>query len=149
MTSLRERIQQDSKEALKAGDKKRLGVLRMVSAAFKQQEIDGRTALTPDAALTILQKMIKQRRDAADQFRRGGRDELATKELEEIEVLEHYLPQRLAPEALTALINDVITETGATSPKEMGQVMTALKPKIAGRADMSDVSALVRAALSG
>lgn len=149
MTSLRERIQQDSKEALKAGDKKRLGVLRMVSAAFKQQEIDDRTALTPDAALAILQKMIKQRRDAAEQFRRGGRDELATKELEEIEVLEHYLPQRLAPEALTALINDVITETGATSPKEMGQVMAALKPKIAGRADMSDVSALVRAALSG
>lgn len=149
MTNLRERIQQDSKEALKAGDKKRLGVLRMVSAAFKQQEIDDRTALTPDAALAILQKMIKQRRDAAEQFRRGGRDELATKELEEIEVLEHYLPQRLAPEALTALINNVITETGATSPKEMGQVMAALKPKIAGRADMSDVSALVRAALSG
>ena len=149
MASLRERVQQDITAALKAGDKTRLGVLRMVSAAFKQQEIDRREALSDEAALAILQKMIKQRHDAAEQFRRGGREQLADKELAEIQVIEPYLPQPLEPAALAALIDAAITETGASSPKEMGRVMAVLKPKIAARADMSAVSAQVRTALGG
>ena len=149
MASLRERVQQDTTAALKAGDKARLGVLRMVSAAFKQQEIDRREAVSDEAAGAILQKMIKQRRDAAEQFRQGGRDELADKELAEIGVIEPYLPAPLEAAELAALIDAAIAETAASSPKEMGRVMAILKPKIAGRADMGAVSTRVRTALGG
>ncbi len=148
MDAIRERIREDTKQALKAGDKLRLGTLRMVSADFTQREKDSGETLTDDDALGILRKMIKQRRDAADQFTRGGRDDLAQKELAEVAIIEPYLPQPLDPGAITSLINEAIAESGADSPRQMGQVMAVLKPKLAGRADMSLVSAQVRAALS-
>lgn len=148
MSELKFRIAEDIKAALKAGDKARLSVLRMLSAAIKQREIDQRTASDDAAVLGIIDKQIKQRHDAAAQYRSGGRDELAAAEQAEAAVLASYLPPALDPVQLEALIERVIAEVHASSPRDIGKVMAALKPQVTGRADMAQISGLVKARLA-
>jgi len=140
----KDRLQEDVKAALRAGNKTRLGVLRMVMAAIKQREVDSRESLTDADVLGVLEKMVKMRQDAALQFERGGRDDLVAKETAEIEIIREYLPQPLDDAALSALIDAVITATGATGPRDMGRVMSELKERAAGRIDMGAVSQRVR-----
>ena len=147
-SSLKLRIDTDVKAAMRAADKPRLGTLRMVLAAIKQQEVDSRAAVDDTILLAILEKMIKQRRDAMTQFQAAGRQELADKEAYEISVIQEYLPPALGDDELAALIIDAVTKTGAASPKDMGKVMAILKPQVQGRADMSTVSKLVQAKLA-
>ena len=148
MPSTKERLQDDVKAALKAGDRDRLGVLRMVMAAIKQREVDSRETLDDTAVLGILEKMVKQRQDAIGQFERGGRGDLVAKETAEIEVIRTYLPEPLGEAELTALIGEAIASTGAAAPSDMGRVMAEIKKKAAGRVDMGQVSQIVRARLS-
>ncbi len=147
-SSLKKRIEDDVKAAMRAGDKPRLGTLRLVLAAVKQQEVDSRIAVDDPGLLAILEKMIKQRRDSITQFQAAGRQELADKESDEIAVIQEYLPPALDDDAIAAVINDAIAKTGAASPKDMGKVMGIVKPQVQGRADMSVVSKLVQAKLS-
>ena len=147
-SSLKKRIEDDVKAAMRAGDKARLGTLRMVTAAIKQQEVDSRNPVDDTALLAILEKMIKQRRDAMTQFQAAGRQELADKEGDEIAVIQVYLPPALSDDEIAALINAAVAKTGAASPKDMGKVMGIVKPQVQGRADMSVVSKLVQARLS-
>lgn len=142
------RLQEDMKTALRAGDKARLGVIRMALAAIKQVEVDERTDLDEAGIVAVLQKMVKQRQEAISQYRAGQREDLAVKEEAEITVLTEYLPQPLSAEDLEQLIDTVLAETGATSIKEMGNVMGVIKARAAGRADMRAVSQLVRARLT-
>jgi len=132
------------KAAMKAGDKDRLKVVRMVLAAIKQQEVDQRIELDDAAVLTVLNKMVKQRRDSIAQFRDGGRDDLAAAEEAEILVLESYLPEQMDDAEVDALIDAAIGETGAEGMRDMGRVMGVLKKKAEGRADMAVVSSKVR-----
>ena len=148
MSALKQRIDQDSKQALRAGDKPRLGALRLILAAIKQQEVDTRTALDDSAVLDIVAKMIKKGRDAATQFAQAERTDLATKENAEIAVFESYMPEALGADELAELIATAVRETGAESIKDMGKVMASVKAAAAGRADMSAVSAQVREALA-
>jgi len=148
MSSTKERLQDDVKAALKAGDRARLGVLRMVMAAIKQREVDSRETLDDGTVLGILEKMVKQRQDAIIQFERGGRSDLVAKETAEIDVIRTYLPEPLDEAALTTLIEAAITDTGATTPSDMGRVMAEIKKNAAGRADMGQASQLVRARLT-
>ncbi|NIW24373.1 MAG: GatB/YqeY domain-containing protein [Gammaproteobacteria bacterium] len=148
MPSTKDRLQDDVKAALKAGDRARLGVLRMVMAAIKQREVDSRETLDETAVLSILEKMVKQRQDAIGQFERGGRSDLVAKETAEIDVIRTYLPEPLDEAAVTALIDAAIAETGAAAPSDMGRVMAEIKKNAAGRVDMGEVSKLVRARLS-
>jgi uncharacterized protein YqeY len=147
-SSLKKRIEDDVKAAMRGGDKPRLGTLRLVLAAVKQQEVDTRNPVDDTALLAILDKMIKQRRDSITQFQAAGRQELVDKEAYEIGVIQEYLPPALEPQQIAALISDAIAKTGATSPKDMGKVMGLLKPQVQGRADMTVVSKLVQAKLS-
>lgn len=147
--SLKLRINTDVKAALKAGDKARVRTLRMVLAAIKQREVDERIELDDADVLAALEKMIKQRRDSAAQFREGGREELAAVEEAEIEVLGAYLPEPLDDAELAELVDAAVTESGAASMADMGTVMAALKPRVQGRADMKQVSVLVKQRLSG
>lgn len=133
---------------MRAGDKARLGILRMALAAIKQREVDTRTTLDDAAVLAVLEKMIKQGRDALQQYTAGGRADLVEKESFEIAVLEQYLPARLGDAELDALIVKVIAETGAAGPKDIGKVMNAIKAQAAGRIDMGAVNARVRTALN-
>ncbi len=145
--ALKERITQDTKAAMKARDKQRLGTLRLLGAAIKQKEVDDRVDLTDADITAIIGKMIKQRKDSAEQYRQAGRDELAAQEEYEISVLQDYLPEPLSEAELDAVIQATIHETGATGMADMGAVMGALRPKIAGRADMAVASAKIRALL--
>lgn len=138
--SLKLRIQEDMKTAMRAQEKERLGTIRMLMAAIKQREVDERITLDDTQIVAVLDKMIKQRRDSFSQFSAAGRTDLADKESREIEVLQSYMPQALSEAELTALITAVIAETGATSIKDLGKVMGLLKPQVQGRADMSVVS---------
>jgi uncharacterized protein YqeY len=146
---LKEQLQQDMKTALKAGEKDRLGVVRMALAAVKQVEIDTRQPLDDGGVLAALQKMVKQRRDSLSQFRAAGRDDLADKEQAEIDFLTGYLPSQLDETALDNLIDQIIADVGASSPADMGKVMGALKAKAAGQVDMGAASARVKARLLG
>lgn len=146
---LKGRIQNDMKEAMKAGQRDRLKVIRLIVAAIKQQEIDRRTELDDAAVLGVLEKMVKQRRDSIHQFRQGGRQDLADQEAAEIAVLEAYLPEPLSAAEVDALIGEAIAGTGAAGVRDMGKVMAALKPKVQGRADMGALSAAVKARLGG
>lgn len=146
--SLKEQLQQSVKDAMRAGDKDRLGTLRMAMAAIKQREVDERITLDDAAVLALLEKMLKQRRDAEGQYRDAGRDDLADKEAQEITVISEFLPEPLNEDELNQIIAQVINDTDASGPAAMGQVMGALKPLIQGRADMRAVSALVKARLS-
>lgn len=146
--SLKQRILDDMKAALKGGDKPRLGVLRMVSAAIKQVEVDQRIEVDDPAVLSVLQKMRKQRRDSLQQFQDAGRQDLADQEAFEIRCIEAYMPQPLNDRELDALVEQAITESGADGMKDMGKVMALLKARTQGRADMGSVSARVKQRLS-
>ena len=135
------------KTAMKAGDKDRLKVVRMILAAIKQVEVDTRTELDDAAVLGVLEKMVKQRRDSVEQFRQGGRDDLADNELAEITVLEAYLPEQLDEAEIDALIDEAIQATGADGMRDMGKVMGVIKSKAAGRADMGMIGGKVKARL--
>ncbi|WP_043768505.1 GatB/YqeY domain-containing protein [Algiphilus aromaticivorans] len=148
MSTLGERLSAEMKDAMRAGDKPRLGVIRMLQAAIKQREIDEQTELDEAAKLAIVEKQVKQRRDAAVQYREGGREELAEQEDYEAGVLAEYLPQALDAAELDALLEQAVSETGAAGMADMGKVMAWLKPKVAGRADMGQLSAKVRERLS-
>jgi uncharacterized protein len=134
-------------DALRAGDKARLSVVRMALAAVKQREVDSRRTLDDAAIQAVLEKLVKQGREALGQYRAGGREDLAAKEAAEVEILETYLPQRMDDAELDALIADVIDATGAASPKDMGRVLAEIKTRAAGRVDMTEASSRVRAAL--
>jgi uncharacterized protein YqeY len=142
--ALKERITEDMKSAMRAGDKQRLGTIRLILAAIKQREVDERITLDDPQVLSVLEKMLKQRREAITQFESGGRADLVAKETAEIGVLQGYLPAQMSPVELDALITEAITATGAASIKDMGKVMAAVKPKAQGRADMGAVSARIK-----
>jgi uncharacterized protein len=142
--ALKDRITEDMKSAMRAGDKQRLGTIRLALAAIKQREVDERITLDDPQVLSVLEKMLKQRREAITQFESGGRADLVAKETAEIGVLQGYLPAQMSPVELDALISDAITATGAASIKDMGKVMAAVKPKAQGRADMGAVSARIK-----
>ena len=148
-SSLKTRILEDVKDAMRARDKARLGTLRMVTAAIKQREVDERTALDDAAVVAVLEKMLKQRRESAGQYEGAGRGDLAEAEREEIAVIEQYMPRALDPAEVDAMIAAAIDEAAAATMKDMGRVMGLLKPRVQGRADMGAVSAAVRAVLSG
>ncbi len=148
-TALKERLQNDTNAALRAGDKERLSVLRLAMAAIKQREVDSREDLNDEGITSLLEKMVKQRNDSITQFRQGNRDDLVAKEEAEIEVLKEYLPEQLDDDATRTLVDEVIASTGANSPKDMGRVMGELKSRAAGQIDMGKVSALVKARLVG
>ena len=147
--ALKTRIQEDVKNAMRARDKARLGVLRMVMAAIKQKEVDERIELDETAVLAVLDKMSKQRRESLEQFEKAGREDLAAQEQFELELLKDYLPEPLAADELSALIEKAIADTGASSMRDMGNVMGQLRSQVQGRADMKAVSNAVRASLSG
>lgn len=145
--TLRERITEDMKTAMRSGDKDRLGLIRMLQAAIKQREVDERITLDDTQTLSVIEKMVKQRRESVTQFEAGGRADLAAKESAEIGVLSDYLPAQLSEADLDALVQDAIAESGAASVKDMGKVMAVVKGKAAGRADMGAVGARVKALL--
>ena len=147
MSPTRQRVLDDIKAAMKAGDKPRLGVLRSVSAAFKQKEIDERTELDEPAVTAILDKLVKQRRESISQYENAGRDDLVAVEANELAVLQDYLPEQLDEAGIDAAVDEAVGSTGATSVRDMGKVMAVLKPALQGRADMSVVSARVKARL--
>jgi uncharacterized protein YqeY len=145
--SLRERINEDMKAALRARESDRLSAIRLLLAAVRQREIDERIELDDAGVMAVVEKLLKQRRDAAAQYQAAGRKDLEDRERFEIGVLSTYLPQPLSESEVSALVDQAVSETGASSPKDMGKVMSWLKPKLAGRADMAAVSAKVKAAL--
>ncbi len=144
MSPLAARIQEDVKAAMKAKDKARLAVLRLITAALKQKEVDDRTELNDDQVIAVLEKMVKQRKDSIAQYEKAGRTELAEQEAFEIDIIRQYLPEPLSDAEIDALIDEAIAATGASSMKEMGKAMGWLKPKLAGRADMGQVSARLK-----
>jgi uncharacterized protein YqeY len=146
--ALKDRITEDMKNAMRAGDKDRLGTIRLILAAVKQREVDERITLDDGQVLSVLEKMVKQRREAITQFQAGGRADLVAKETAEIGVLQGYLPAQLTEAELEALISESIAATGATSIKDMGKVMAAVKPRAQGRADLGAVSARIKQKLS-
>jgi len=147
--TLKERITEDMKAAMRAADKERLSTIRMVQAAIKQREVDERIMLDDGQVIAVLEKMVKQRRESVVQFEQGGRADLAYKERAEIALLQGYLPTQLSDAEIDGIIREAIAATGATSVKDMGKVMGAVKAKAAGRADMGAVSARIKAALAG
>jgi uncharacterized protein len=147
--SLKTRLTEDMKAAMKAGDKDTLGVIRMANAAIKQREVDERIELDDAQVLAVLEKMVKQRKDSVSQYAAAGREDLAAIERAEIAVIEHYLPEKLGEAELDAAIDAAIAETGASSPADMGKLMGVLKPRLAGQADMGEVSRRVKQRLAG
>jgi uncharacterized protein YqeY len=147
--TLKERLTEDMKAAMRASDKERLSTIRMALAAIKQREVDERIVLDDAQVIAVLEKMVKQRKESVAQFEQGGRADLAEKERAEIAVLQSYLPTPLTDAEVDAIIREAIGATGATSVKDMGKVMGAVKAKAAGRADMGAVSARIRSALGG
>ncbi len=146
-STLKQRLTDDMKTAMRSKDTHRLGVIRLVLAAIKQREVDERTELDDSQVIAILDKMTKQRRDSIEQYIKGDRPELADKERAEIEIIADYLPPALSDAELESMINDAIATSGASSPKEMGKVIGLLKGKLQGRADMGAVSAQIKARL--
>ena len=142
--TLKERITEDMKSAMRAGEKERLATIRMALAAIKQREVDERVTLDDSQVIGVIEKMIKQRREAIAQFQSGGRADLVAKESAEITVLEAYLPAQMNSAEVDALITQAIASSGAISVKDMGKVMAVVKAQAQGRADMSAISALVR-----
>lgn len=141
-------LKDEMKNAMRAKDKLRLGVIRMALSAVKQAEIDHNTEATDENIIAVLTKMVKQRKESIKMFTDGGRDELAAKEAEEVKALQFFLPQPLTNAEINDLINKAITDTGAASMADMGKVMAVLKPLMQGRADMGAVSGQIRAALN-
>lgn len=147
MSTLKARITEDMKTALKAGAQMRLHTVRLALSEIKRYEADHGTEPDEATALAILEKMVKQRRDSEQQFRAGNRPDLADKEAEEIRILQGYLPQQLSETEVAALVEQGKAETGAAEPRDMGKLMAWLKPRVAGRTDMGKLSALVKAGL--
>jgi uncharacterized protein YqeY len=147
--TLRERVNEDVKAAMRAKDSERLSALRLLAAAIKQREVDERIQLTDDDIVAVIEKMLKQRRESITQFEAGGRQDLADKEKFEVQVLTVYMPQPLSQPEIEQAIADAIAAAGAKSAQDMGKVMTTLRSKLTGRADMAKVSALVKSRLTG
>jgi uncharacterized protein YqeY len=147
--SLKERITEDMKAAMRAKDAERLGTIRLLMAAMKQKEVDERIELDDPAVIGIVDKLIKQRKDSVEAFEKAARKDLADKEAAEIVVLQAYLPARLSAEEIAGQVKAIVAELGAKGPGDMGKVMGAAKARLAGKADMSQVSAAVKAALAG
>jgi uncharacterized protein len=147
--TLKERITDDMKAAMRSGEKERLGMIRMITAAIKQREVDERITLDDAQVLSVLEKMIKQRKESLEQFKAGNRQDLADKEAVEIALLQGYMPSPLSGAELDALINEAVAASGATSIKDMGKVMAIIKAKAQGRADMAAVGAKIKTKLSG
>ena len=147
--TLKQQITEDMKTAMRAGDKPRLGVIRLMLAAIKQREVDERIELDDSQVLAVLEKMMKQRKDSVSQYAAAGREDLADVERAEMTVIEGYLPAKLGEAEIDALIIAAIADTGANSPRDMGKVVAAVKDKAAGRADMAVVSARIKARLAG
>jgi uncharacterized protein YqeY len=147
--ALKDQITDDMKTAMKAGEKDRLGVIRLVNAAIKQREVDERIQLDDTQVLSVLEKMLKQRKDSVTQYEGAGREDLAAVERFEIGGIQGYLPEPLAVADLEAIVAKAVADAGATSPKDMGKVVALVKPQVAGRADMGQVSALVKQKLGG
>jgi uncharacterized protein YqeY len=146
--SLKQRLTDDMKAAMKGGDKPRLDVIRLVNAAIKQREVDERITVDDGIVLAVLEKMLKQRRDSVTQYTAAGRQDLADQEIFEIGVIEAYLPAKMDDAELAALVDAAVAESGAAGPKDMGKVMGLAKAKAAGRADMGKVSELIKANLA-
>ncbi|MDP8984307.1 MAG: GatB/YqeY domain-containing protein [Pseudomonadota bacterium] len=147
--SLKERITDDMKAAMRSGEKERLGIIRMITAAIKQREVDERITLDDAQVLSVLEKMIKQRKESLVQFQAGNRPDLVEKEAGEIALLQSYLPTPLSDAEIDALIGDAIASTGAGTIKDMGKVMGIIKGRAQGRADMAAVGAKIKAKLGG
>jgi uncharacterized protein YqeY len=147
--SLKERITDDMKAAMRAGEKERLGAIRMITAAIKQREVDERITLDDAQVIAVLEKMIKQRKESLAQFQAGNRPDLVDKESAEITLLQGYMPSQLSGAEIDALISDAIAATGAASIKDMGKVMGIIKAKAQGRADMAAVGAKIKIKLGG
>lgn len=147
--TLKERINEEMKAAMKARESQRLGAIRLLLAGIKQREVDERIELTDADVFSVIEKMLKQRRDSISQFEAAGRTDLADKEKFEVDVLLGYLPQALSEAEIAAIVAAAIAETGAAGMKDMGKVMGVVKSKVAGRADMGKVSALIKARLAG
>jgi len=145
--TLKERLTDDMKAAMKSGEKDRLGVIRLVNAAIKQKEVDERVMLDDAAIMAVLEKMLKQRRDSVSQYESAGRQDLADVEKYEMGIIEAYLPQKMSDEEVAQIVDATIAETGASSQKDMGKVVAAVKAKVAGRADMAKVSGLIKSKL--
>ncbi|MGB1062031.1 MAG: GatB/YqeY domain-containing protein [Ketobacter sp.] len=144
MSDIKSKLNDAVKEAMRAKDKERLATLRLATSALKQVEVDERIELDDTRVLAILDKMVKQRKDSVEQFTQGGRDDLAQKELAEIEVLKGFLPTAMSEDDVAAIIQSAIAETGAEGMKDMGKVMAVVKPQVQGRADMGAVSKKVK-----
>ncbi len=147
--TLKERITEDMKSALRAGEKERLGTIRLALAAIKQREVDERITLDDGQVLAVLEKMIKQRKEAITQFQAGGRADLVARESAEVAVLQTYLPAQMSEAEIDLLIAEAMASTGAQSVKDMGKVMGAVKAKAQGRTDMGALSARIKQKLSG
>ncbi len=147
--SLKQRLTDDMKTAMKAGEKERLGTIRLMNAAIKQKEVDERIDVDDAQVLALLEKMMKQRKDSVSQYEGAGREDLAAVERAEMAIIEQYLPAKLGEAEVLAVIDAVIADTGASSPADMGKVMGAVKAKLAGQADMGEVSKLIKQRLAG
>lgn len=147
--SLKQRLTDDMKAAMKGGDKHSLGVIRLINAAIKQKEVDERIELDDAAVVAVLDKMVKQRKDSVSQYEGAGREDLAQVERDEMVVIERYIPAKMGEAEILAAIDAAIAETGASGPADMGKLMGPLKAKLAGQADMGQVSALVKKRLAG
>jgi uncharacterized protein YqeY len=146
--TLKAKLTEDMKTAMKAGEKDRLGVIRLINAAIKQKEVDERVEMTDPLVLAVLEKMVKQRKDSIGHYEAAGREDLAQVERYELGVIDAYLPAKMDEAAITACIAAAKAETGAAGPADMGKLMAALKPRLAGQADMGLVSQLVKKALA-
>jgi len=147
--SLKQQLTDDMKAAMKGGEKDRLGVIRLVNAAIKQREVDERIVLDDAQVLAVLEKMLKQRKDSVTQYEGAGREDLAAVERYEMGVIEAYMPAKMSAAEIDAIVAKAIADAGATSAKDMGKVVGLVKPQVAGRADMGQVSALVKQKLGG
>jgi uncharacterized protein YqeY len=147
--SLKSQLTEDMKTAMKAGEKDRLGVIRLINAGIKQKEVDERVEMTDPLVLAVIEKMVKQRKDSISQYEAANREDLAAVERYELGILETYLPAKLDEAAIQAAIDAAVAETGAAGPADIGKLMAVLKPKLAGQADMGLVSQLVKKKLAG
>jgi uncharacterized protein YqeY len=147
-SAIKGQITEDMKAAMRSQDKERLGTIRLILSALKQKEVDERIELSDEHVLAILDKMLKQRRESIAQFEAAKRDDLVQKEVEEVKVIQHYLPSQLSADEVVALIDAAIKESGAASVRDMGKVMTIIKPQVQGRADMSVVSNQIKERLA-
>jgi uncharacterized protein YqeY len=147
--TLKAQLTEDMKTAMKAGEKDRLGVIRLINAAIKQKEVDERVEMTDALVLAVIEKMVKQRKESITQYDAAGRDDLASIERYELGILDTYLPAKMDEASVQAAIDAAVAETGASGPSDMGKLMAVLKPKLAGQADMGLVSQLVKKKLAG